>query len=112
MNGQGPVEQTGTAASGPIAADRFGCRFLDPRVPGKVKIIVRSEHQDFALAHSDLTGTTVLAPIKRFKIDVEACLLQGARAIEFPALFEDVPSLGWRTAWREARRIVHDIQLL
>jgi len=62
-----------------------GCsgRFLDARIAGQIKVIVRAEHQDFSVAKHDLAWAAAFPSAKGFKVDVKSGLLQGAARLNF-----------------------------
>ena len=82
VNIQRAVQQTRSAASAAIFLDGVRRRFLDLGVRDQIEIIVRPEHQHFALAHADFARSAAFAVAKDLEVHVQSSGLQITRTSE------------------------------
>src|ERR1017187_6971672 len=87
---QGAVEEARAGAAGAVFLDGLGGGFFDFRVGNQVEVVVRPEHEDFALADADFAGAAAFAIAEHFEIHVQSSMLQITRTSEIAAFLENV----------------------
>ena len=87
---QRAVEQARTAAAAAVLADGLRGGLIDLGVGDQAEVIVRPEHQHFALPHADFARPAPFAVAKHLEVHVEPGGLQITRTSEVPAFLENV----------------------
>src|SRR5215831_17874279 len=90
MKVQSAVEEARSATTAAIFLQRVNGCFFDLWVIDEIQVVVGSEHQHPALAHSYFARAAAIAVAEDLEIHVEPSGLQVTRASEITALLEDI----------------------